>query len=84
MKKIIIITILIIGLYSCQRVEDSQQNESLKSVETENTSNNNIKIVVVDGCEYVLYRLDGHRESSGGITHKGNCSNHEGESNERF
>jgi len=32
----------------------------------------NISIIEVDSCEYILY--DGYK--GGGITHKGNCKNH--------
>jgi predicted small secreted protein len=31
-----------------------------------------ISIIEIDGCEYILY--DGYK--AGGLTHKGNCKNH--------
>lgn len=31
-----------------------------------------LSIVEIDGCEYILY--DGYK--AGGLTHKGNCKNH--------
>jgi len=44
--------------------------------------NDNYKIVVIDGCEYISYLQSVHYSGvgtvgvGGGLTHKGNCKNH--------
>ena len=37
----------------------------------------NHEIVVIDGCEYILYERNNGNRSRMGLTHKGNCSNTE-------
>lgn len=46
---------------------------SLKTNEISETRFGEFAIVKIDSCEYVVYR--GYQK--GGITHKGNCKNHD-------
>lgn len=65
MKKTILSFFAGICLVSCEQSKGVQ--------EIPNDANlNNLKVVVIDGCEYLQF----HTYHSEAITHKGNCKNH--------
>jgi len=65
----------IIGLFSCNPNVKSnvvQSSFTVKNVESDDSfSNKRVEIVTIEDCQYVWVQ-EGY---SGGITHKGNCSN---------
>lgn len=64
MKQLLSILVLA-TLFSCEQSKGVQEIPNKSNVE-------NLKVVIIDGCEYLQYRTH-HYEA---ITHKGNCKNH--------
>ena len=49
---------------------DKEESENITDVSTKT-----VKIIILDGCEYFVYKkVDGY-EAYFGLTHKGNCKN---------
>lgn len=80
MKKVATI-ILLFGLFpSCNLQDDKTENEKseMGSIEQEikNIPENKLSVIIIDGCEYIIYKEDKDANSSYGfMAHKGNCSN---------
>lgn len=76
MKKLLTL-FLFIGLTSCE-MKPVPAPESISTKEIRSTNNDEIDIIIVDGCEYITWRrYEGSYNSySSGIVHKGNCRNH--------
>lgn len=80
MKKVATI-ILLFGLFtSCNLQDDKTENENSEksSIEQEikNIPENKLSVIVIDDCEYIIYKEDKAANSSYGfMAHKGNCSN---------
>ena len=75
MKYLIILVVITLG--GCKIDYDPAnipiQQAQISYVENEVYLRNIIYLVVVDSCEYVVYRESFGRGAAGGITHKGNC-----------
>jgi len=69
MKAIISILIMFLVLTGCGIMDN---NIETKPTEYKITGHNPLKLVIIDGCEY-LYGNWGHATV---LTHKGNCINH--------
>jgi len=67
MKKLIKISLIILILSSCEKV-----NVQVKETKYKVNEQNNLKEVIIDSCQY-LYGDWGHATV---LTHKGNCKNH--------
>lgn len=63
--KRLILTFLVLGIISCEQSKGTQEVPN-------NANLTDLKVVVIDGCEYLQYHAY-HYEA---ITHKGNCKNH--------
>ncbi len=63
--KRLILTFLVLVFFSCEQSSGVQEIEN-------NADLNNLKVVVIDGCEYLQYHVYYYEA----ITHKGNCKNH--------
>jgi hypothetical protein len=80
MKKVATI-ILLLGLFtSCNLPDDKTENDNFEksSIEQEikNIPENKLSVIVIDDCEYIIYKEDKDANSSYGfMAHKGNCSN---------
>jgi hypothetical protein len=72
MKKILIISILVLLFFSCQGPVKRNPNPKILKIqnETENYEEN-YRIYTLDSCEYVVV---GHGKNRWG-THKGDCKN---------
>jgi hypothetical protein len=75
MKKIMIFSILLIGIYSCDEPPTPKQLEAeTNRTELNNDSrlpSQNYRIYTLEGCEYILVGVGNNRWGS----HKGNCKN---------
>jgi hypothetical protein len=69
MKRLFFI-LAVFTLFSCQ-VPQSEKTKQIQEL-ANNTDVYDLKIVVIDGCEYLQY----HTYHYDAITHKGNCKNH--------
>ena len=69
MKAIISILIIFLVLTGCGLMDN---NIETKSTEYKITGHTSIKLVTIDGCEY----LYGDWSGATVLTHKGNCINH--------
>ena len=67
-KKLLILTIILIGLVSCE-----QKNINSKPSGYVIYDGYELETVVIDSCEYLFY-FKGNNVSF--FTHKGNCKNH--------
>lgn len=65
MKKSILLFLVLISICSCEQSKGAQEVVN-------NADLTDLKVVVIDGCEYLQYHAY-HYEA---ITHKGNCKNH--------
>ena len=63
--KRLILSFLVLALFSCEQSKGTQEVPS-------NADLTDLKVVVIDGCEYLQYRTYYYEA----ITHKGNCKNH--------
>lgn len=70
MKKIILITILLIGLVSCELKDKNIESKSSGYVIY---AGYELETIIIDSCEYLFY-FNGNSASF--LTHKGNCKNH--------
>lgn len=64
MKQLLSILVLA-TLFSCEQSKGVQEISNNSNVE-------NLKVVIIDDCEYLQY----HTYSHEAITHKGKCKNH--------
>jgi hypothetical protein len=74
MKKIMIFSIVLIGLYSCVGDGIGPKTPESKRFELDSTSlyyDQNYKVYILEGCEYILVGVGNNRWGS----HKGNCKN---------
>ncbi len=67
MKNLIKISLIILTLSSCEKV-----NVKVKETNYKINEQNNLKEVIVDSCQY----LYGDWGQATVLTHKGNCTNH--------
>lgn len=67
MKKLIKISLIILILSSCEKV-----NVQVKETKYKVNEENNLKEVIIDSCQY----LYGDWGQATVLTHKGNCKNH--------
>ncbi|MBN2237546.1 MAG: hypothetical protein JW729_08290 [Bacteroidales bacterium] len=80
MKIFASIILVLIVLASCNLQDDKTEIESSEknSIEQEikNLPENKVSVIIYDGCEYIIYKVDKDANSSYGfMAHKGNCSN---------
>jgi len=68
MNKTVILILTALVLLSC----NNNESNGVAQYDYNVPSGQNFNIVVIDGCEYVVFT--GYYK--GGITHKGNCKNH--------
>jgi|APSaa5957512622_1039677.scaffolds.fasta_scaffold23190_4 hypothetical protein len=59
--------IIVASLAGCNKSENATKTEIQKKPEVVTV------VVVVEGCEYVLYQQKDSYAGMGGLTHKGNC-----------
>ena len=76
MKKYITLLGIVVALASCDDIDSSKENISVKKVLS--SDGDQINMIVIDGCEYITWRKfeGGYSSFSSGITHKANCKNH--------
>ncbi len=76
MKNILKISILIFTLTSCGTKGDGQNDlhEQYYSTPYQDLIENH-KVLVIDGCEYLIYDYNRGYGGYGYMTHKGNCNN---------
>jgi hypothetical protein len=67
MKNLIKISLIILTLNSCEKV-----NVQVKETKYKLNEENNLKEVIIDSCQY----LYGDWGQATVLTHKGNCKNH--------
>jgi hypothetical protein len=67
MKKLIKISLIILILSSCEKV-----NVQVKETKYKVNEQNNLKEIIIDSCQY----LYGDWGQATVLTHKGNCKNH--------
>jgi protein involved in sex pheromone biosynthesis len=77
MKKLKITFIcLFFAMISCVPVKKETEKKETEKKETEKEKiwrEHSIQEISFDGCQYILF----HSYKSGGLTHKGNCNNHD-------
>lgn len=66
---VVLFILMILGA-SCS----SRHEESKRTVLSDTQSE--YKIIVIEGCEYIIYSYSYANNYSFSITHKGNCKNH--------
>ncbi len=64
--KYVLILILALGLFSCN---DAAVDDMGKAAQA------GIQVLVVNGCQYVVYKASNYNEAGVSIVHAGNCNN---------
>jgi hypothetical protein len=70
MNKVLFIIVCGVSIVSCspkQPIEGSSKTGQI----------GDYSVVIIDGCEYLEYRIGSGESSVYSLTHKGNCKNHE-------
>ena len=73
MKKIITLSVVIVGLHSCAfEDKDTKKYSPVKYLDkTSHNYDKQYEIYMLEGCEYIVIGSGSHRWGS----HKGNCNN---------
>lgn len=81
MKKLCIISLLVLSVYACQYEEKSSiQYTVIKKGSIEerikNIPDHQLTVITHEGCEYLIYKEEKDQNSAFGfMAHKGNCKN---------
>lgn len=71
MKKLIIISALLLGLYSCSHSSTQRRPTNELQMSTSACYSQQYRIYTLEGCEYIVVSYGSERWGS----HKGNCKN---------
>lgn len=67
---------LLIGCEKETEQENDAEVEELVKLSLREAAHEHVEIVVIDGCEYILYKETGNQNQGYGfMAHKGNCKN---------